>query len=199
MLHFEREVIDPILINEMLKMFHEVNLGLNDTDGYPYIVPLNYGYEMTDDQLIVYTHFMKKGKKLDLMRRDHRVSLAFNAFNDFPDRKYKGHVHDYRSVFAKGTIEVLDYKDNPELWEKGYNLLYTCNNRDIKPLSGRPAVPAMYIGIITCDLKDVTAKSEFPLRKPEDVPFMNVYEMEDDDTPFDLSDIIAERKAMMKK
>ena len=45
-----------------------------------------------------------------------------------------------------------------------------------------------------CDRKNVTAKSEFPLRSIEDVPFMDVYSKENDDTPFDLSDIIAERK-----
>ena len=52
--------------------------------------------------------------------------------------------------------------------------------------------------VIECDLKDVTAKSEFPLRTVEDVPFLNVYEQEDDEIPFDISDIIADRKARMK-
>ena len=47
-------------------------------------------------------------------------------------------------------------------------------------------------------VKDVTAKSEFPLRTVEDVPFLNVYEQEDDEIPFDISDIIADRKARMK-
>ena len=41
----------------------------------------------------------------------------------------------------------------------------------------------------------MTAKSEFPLRSVEDVPFLNVYEQEDDEVPFDISDIIADRKA----
>ena len=47
--------------------------------------------------------------------------------------------------------------------------------------------------------KDVTAKSEFPLRSVEDVPFLNVYEQEDDEVPFDISDIIADRKARRDK
>lgn len=36
---------------------------------------------------------------------------------------------------------------------------------------------------------------EFPLRTVEDVPFINVYEKEIDEVPFDISDIIAKRKA----
>lgn len=95
----------------------------------------------------------------------------------------------------KRLDKILDYKDDPETWEKGYNLLYTCNNREIKPLSERKVIPLMYIGVVECDLKDVTAKSEFPIRTVEDVPFLNIYEQEDDEVPFDISDIIADRKA----
>ena len=39
---------------------------------------------------------------------------------------------------------MLDYKDDPETWEKGYNLLYTCNDRAIKPLSERKVIPGIY-------------------------------------------------------
>ena len=197
MRRFEREVTDPVLINEMLKLMDTAYIGVNDADGIPYVVPLSFGYEMTDALLKVYIHTTKAGKKIDLFSRDPRVCVTFSEFNDFPDNKYKGHYHDYRSVIAKGTIKLLDYNDDPAEWEKGYNLLYTCNNREIKPLHERKAVPNMYIGVIACDMKDVTAKSEFPLRSAEDVPFMNVYDMPADETPFDISDIIRDRKARM--
>lgn len=195
MRRFEREVVDYKLIEAMLKEMTIVNVGMNDEDGFPYVVPLSFGFEMTDTHLNVYTHFMKVGKMVSLLKKDPRVCVEFSIFNDFPDKKYKGHYHDYRSVIAKGKMKILDYKDDPETWEKGYNLLYTCNNRAIKPLSERKVIPGMYIGVVECDLKDVTAKSEFPLRTVEDVPFLNVYEQEDDEVPFDISDIIADRKA----
>ena len=181
MRRFEREVVDYELIKAMLKEMNIANIGMNDEDGFPYVVPLSFGFEMTDTHLNIY-----------------RVCVEFSIFNDFPDKKYKGHYHDYRSVIAKGKMKMLDYKDDPETWEKGYNLLYTCNHREIKPLSERKVVPGIYIGVIECDLKDVTAKSEFPLRTVEDVPFLNVYEQEDDEIPFDISDIIADRNARMK-
>ena len=57
MRRYEREVDDPILINEMLKLFDIVGLGLNDEDGIPYVVPLNFGYEMDEENLYVYIHF----------------------------------------------------------------------------------------------------------------------------------------------
>lgn len=62
-------------------------------------------------------------------------------------------------------------------------------------MSERKVILLMYIGVVECDLKDVAAKSEFPIRTVEDVPFLNIYEQEDDEVPFDISDIIADRKA----
>ncbi len=194
MLHFEREVVEIELIEAMLKQFSHVHIGLHDIDGYPYVVPTNFGFEINEKELVVYIHFMKRGHKLDLMRNDPKVCLEFSMFNDFPDRPYKGHRHDYRSVIAKGKIEVIDVKEDYDTFRRGYDLLYTCNNRDIVPLESRKTMPPMFIGKIVCDMHHVTAKSEFPLRKIEDVPFMDVYSMSKDDEPFDISDIIAKRK-----
>lgn len=194
MIHFEREVTEVELIEAMLKQFHHVNLGLHDLDGYPYVVPLNFGFEILEDTLYVYTHFMKRGHKLDLMRNDPKVCLAFNMFNDFPDRPYKGHKHDYRSVIAKGELRIVDAKEDLETFKRGYELLYTCNGRKIVPLESRKTMPPMYIGQIVCPMENVTAKSEFPLRKVEDVPFIDVYGVPEDPEPFDISDIIKKRK-----
>ncbi|MFR6154129.1 MAG: hypothetical protein ACLUJI_05460 [Faecalibacillus faecis] len=47
---------------------------------------------------------MKIGKKVELIKKDSRVCVEFSIFNDFPDKKYKGHGHDYRCVITKGKI-----------------------------------------------------------------------------------------------
>ena len=180
-------------------MFHHVNLGLNDEDGYPYVVPLNFGFEIKDNKLFVYTHFMKQGHKLDLMRKNSKVCLEFSIFNDVKGYKYKGHYHDYRSIIAKGIIRIVDVNEDYETFLKGYNLLYTCNDREIKPLEERPRLPSMYIGVIECDFKDISAKAEFPIRGVEDVPFIDVFSLEKDETPFDISDIIELRRKEMKE
>lgn len=195
MIHFEREVTDPIFIHEMLQLFHHVNVGMIDEDGYPYVVPLNFGYELKDEKLYVYVHFMKRGHKLDLMRKNPKVCLEFSAFHDFPDCKYKGHYHDYRSVIAKGVIRIIDANDDYTTFEKGYNLLYTCNQREIVPLQSRKTIPPMYIGEIVCDMKNVTAKSEFPIRTKEDVQFLDVHSLPHDETPFDISDLLLKKKS----
>lgn len=194
MIHYEREVKEPELISAMLDEMDHVHIGMFDEDGYPYVVPLNFGYEIKDNKLYIYTHFSKRGHKLELLRKNSKVCAQFSIFNDFPDRPYKKHRHDYRSVIAKGKMNIIDYKEDSETYIHGYNLLYTCNHREIVPLESRKVIPPMYIGMIICEMDQVTAKSEFPLRKVEDVPFMNVYDMPFDETPFDISDIIEKRR-----
>ena len=63
MRRFEREVVDYELIKAMLKEMNIANIGMNDEDGFPYVVPLSFGFEMTDTHLNIYTHFMKVGNK----------------------------------------------------------------------------------------------------------------------------------------
>lgn len=194
MIRFDREVIEPELINEMLKIFDSVHVGLIDEDGFPYVVPMNFGYEMKNNKLYIYIHTTKRGHKVDLMKKNPKVCVEMSAFHDFPDCKYKGHYHDYRSVIAKGIITLVDGNEDYETYKKGYDLLYMCNHRDIVPLESRKTIPPMYIGVIECDMKDVTAKAEFPIRTKEDVPFLDIYHMPKDEIPFDISDIIAKRK-----
>lgn len=115
MIHKEREVKDLIIIEAMLNEMTIMNMGMNDEDGYPYVLPLNFGFEIDEDKLVLYFHCMKVGKKIELLKKDSRVCLEFSMFNDFPFKPYKGHYHDYRSVIAKGNVTLYQYSDNPKL------------------------------------------------------------------------------------
>lgn len=64
-------------------------------------------------------------------------------------------------------MKLIDGNEDYETFKRGYDLLYLCNNREIKPLENRPAIPPMYIGMVECDLANITAKSEFPLHSVE--------------------------------
>ena len=44
-------------------------------DGYPYLLPLNFGMEETDGRVTLYFHGAKEGKKYDLIRKDVRGKL----------------------------------------------------------------------------------------------------------------------------
>ena len=98
---------EPELIAAMLDSFQDAGLSLNGEDGYLYAVPVNYGFEMDEKNLTVYVRRQTR-LKAGPHAKGCLCTLQFHAFRDFPDRPYKDHKHDCRSVTAKGTIEILD-------------------------------------------------------------------------------------------
>lgn len=68
----ERQVIDMGEIINILDKSKVLHLGLVDGDE-PYVVPMNYGYEFVDDTLIIYLHGARRGRKLDLIRKNPKV------------------------------------------------------------------------------------------------------------------------------
>ena len=62
MRRFEREVVDYELIKAMLKEMNIANIGMNDEDGFPYVVPLSFGFEMTFKYLYSFYEGRKKGR-----------------------------------------------------------------------------------------------------------------------------------------
>ncbi len=108
MLRKDREITD---INDILKIIDEVkylHLGLFGAE-YPYIVPLNYGYEYVDGKLIFYAHSARKGYKLDLIRENPKVCVELDSNfelisgGDVPC-KYGGA---FSSVIGFGTAELV--------------------------------------------------------------------------------------------
>ena len=65
----ELEITDPDAIRAILDKSRIVHLGLVD-DGMPYVVPMNYGYTMTDGKITLYLHGATKGDKLDVIRKN---------------------------------------------------------------------------------------------------------------------------------
>jgi len=109
----DREVTD---INDILKIVDKakiLHLGLFD-NGYPYIVPLHYGYEYKDGNLVFYIHAAKEGYKLDLIRKNPNVCIELECDvklipgGDIPC-KYSSA---FASVIGRGYAEIL--KDEQE-------------------------------------------------------------------------------------
>ena len=106
MRRFESQVWDREIIRAILDQIQIVHVGINDGD-YPYVVPMNFGYEMAEDRLLVYLHCAKEGHKVDLWTANPKVSLTFSMFTNHPNDLYRGAMHDFRSVMANGIIRRL--------------------------------------------------------------------------------------------
>ena len=171
----------------MLDSFKDVGLSLNGEDGYP-----NHGFEMDEKILTVYVHRQTR-LKAGPHAKGCPVYAAVSCLPGFsgpavqrpqlrlPVGDSEGHHRD------PGRAKAFAAVGHP------YEMLMTCNDRTMEPLAEQRA-PAMYMLKITCPMDQVTAKSGFPLRMVEDVSFVDVYSVPEDNTPFDIRDIIAKRK-----
>ena len=73
----------------------------------PYVVPLNFGYDW-EDKLVFYFHCAHEGYKLDLLHKNPHVCVNASSFISYAGASVKGHLHDYRSVTARGVAERLE-------------------------------------------------------------------------------------------
>ena len=62
MRRFESQIHDRKIITAILDQIQIVTVGINDGD-YPYVVPLSFGYEATEEKLLVYVHCAREGHK----------------------------------------------------------------------------------------------------------------------------------------
>lgn len=83
-------------------------LALND-DGFPYMVPLNFGMDIEDGQLYLYFHCAMQGKKLDLIRKDNRATFEMDCDHNFIlyDERMSCTMG-YSSVVGHGIIEFVE-------------------------------------------------------------------------------------------
>lgn len=105
----EREITDQNKIREIIDQSKILHLGLMD-DGYPYIVPLHYGYEYREDKILFYMHGAKEGHKLDLLRRNPHVCVEVECDvepipgGEVPCRYGSA----YASVIGRGNGEIVE-------------------------------------------------------------------------------------------
>jgi nitroimidazol reductase NimA-like FMN-containing flavoprotein (pyridoxamine 5'-phosphate oxidase superfamily) len=89
------------------------NLAMVDTEGKPYVIPMNFGY----DGDYVYFHSARSGKKVDVLKANPEVCISFST--DHQLRWVNEEVAcswgmKYRSVLAYGKVEFIDDFDKKE-------------------------------------------------------------------------------------
>lgn len=104
----DREIKDRAEILAVMRRCAVCHLALNDADGYPYVLPLNYGIEEKDGQVVLYFHSALAGKKLDLLARDSRAAFAVDTKHRLQYFEEKGYcTYAYESVLGRGRLRLL--------------------------------------------------------------------------------------------
>lgn len=107
----DREITDFNEIIEIIKKCDSCTIAINDKD-YPYIAPLNFGLDVQDGKAYLYFHCANEGTKLDLLRKDNRVTFAMDCEHNFILYEERmSCTMGYSSVIGHGTIEFVDEKD----------------------------------------------------------------------------------------
>ena len=73
----DREINSKAEIIKIIQEERTCRLAIKD-EPYPYIVPLNYGVEIEDDQIILYFHSALEGRKIDLLKADPKVAFEID-------------------------------------------------------------------------------------------------------------------------
>ena len=107
-------------IEEILDGLSTCFVGMNEADGSPYVIPMNFGY--LDGNIIL--HSGPHGKHLDLLARDNRVCVTFCTENNqlmcqHPDVACSYSVAS-KSVLFKGRIEFVEDMEEKEQLIKAF-------------------------------------------------------------------------------
>ncbi|GHU65630.1 pyridoxamine 5'-phosphate oxidase [Clostridia bacterium] len=107
----DREVKDRGELIAILEKCDVCRIGLA-LGGVPYIVPMNFGYEMDGDDLILYLHCAKEGRKLDFIAQNPNACFEMDCSHELkPGTEPCNYSMNYESIIGSGLISVCEEKD----------------------------------------------------------------------------------------
>jgi hypothetical protein len=110
----DREIKNIEDILQIMKKCDVCSLALFD-EGYPYIVPINFGFSYDGKNIILYYHGANKGKKLSLIQKNNHASFEMNTSHKLiTGDKACSYTMEYESVIGNGEIEILSENQKME-------------------------------------------------------------------------------------
>lgn len=150
----DREITDMQQILTIIDKCKILRLGLFDKE-YPYIVPLHYGYEHSENRLVFYMHSAKEGHKLELIANNPHICVEMDCNAELVSGGEVPCMYGstFASVIGRGVAEIVT--DEQEKI-KGLSLLMkhqTGRNFEIN------SQMAATVAVIRVTLNEFTAKS----------------------------------------
>lgn len=148
----ERQITDQEQIVHILNTAKVLHLGMVDGDE-PYVVPMNYGYLLEDGRLTLYLHGARRGRKLDVLRKNHKVFFEMEC----DVQPFEGNVAckygmAYLSLMGKGRAVLLE-----DIAEKQKSLTVLMKTQTGKNFEFTQKL-ADVVGVIRIDVESYTAK-----------------------------------------
>lgn len=103
----DREIKEYNEIIGVIEKCDVCRLALNN-NGYPYIIPLNFGFKEENGKAELYFHCANEGTKLELIKKDNRASFETDCRHRLvADYEEQMCTMEYESVIGQGRIEIL--------------------------------------------------------------------------------------------
>jgi hypothetical protein len=146
----KREISDTIQIAAVLEGCDTIRVGVAD-GGEVYIVPVSFGYAVSEGKISVFFHGALEGRKYDLLKKRPRVCVEADRCFGFMENGHGGLTCDYESVIGWGYADLLGGDEA----KKGIRLLLEhCGFPDYRC---SPDVTAM-TAVFRVELDTVTGK-----------------------------------------
>lgn len=103
----DREVVGIEAIMEIVEKCRVCRLGMC-RDGVPYVVPVNFGAKREGEEIVLYFHGAKEGKKLDILKENPKVCVELDTGHQLLTGDIAcAHSFAYESVIGWGDAEIL--------------------------------------------------------------------------------------------
>jgi nitroimidazol reductase NimA-like FMN-containing flavoprotein (pyridoxamine 5'-phosphate oxidase superfamily) len=104
----DREITDIEEINSIIKNCKTCHVAMVD-DGMPYVVPLSFGYEISEKELSLYFHSAKEGRKIDILHKNNTVCFDMCCEGEPVNAKKTpcNSGYYYSSVIGNGNVEFV--------------------------------------------------------------------------------------------
>ncbi|MGN0972901.1 MAG: pyridoxamine 5'-phosphate oxidase family protein [Aristaeellaceae bacterium] len=101
----DREITDRADMLAILDRSPVIRLGMMG-EAYPYVVPLSFGWEEQDGQVLLYVHGATEGRRHTLLSRDSRIAVEADSFTRYVEGP-GGISCVYESVMGEGVAEAI--------------------------------------------------------------------------------------------
>jgi len=108
----DREITDINEKIDIIKTCKVCRLGLSDNN-IPYIIPLNYGYSYENNELTLYFHSAREGRKLEIIKNNNNACFEIDC-----DAKLNTAIkpcdygYSFKSIIGFGKIIMIEKTDD---------------------------------------------------------------------------------------
>lgn len=107
----DREITNIDEKLEIIDSCKVFRLGLSQNN-MPYIVPLNFGYDYNNGELVLYFHCAKDGRKIDIIKENPDVCIEMDTGHELIEGTLDcEYGYGFKSIIGEGVCYIIDDED----------------------------------------------------------------------------------------